>query len=184
MSCRVVEVPVGTYVLRFTLHTTPWAGMPWRRTCCLAPDSVGIHFAFTRAWHFARALKNHCKVKKKMLLQCRHSCKFTASSMSSSAAPEWRWRYSAGARSRFRWKLHPSSQTWPLLSTSNRRETAIAKCGNFIFLPKIRMKCKGYFNISVLHCFYRIAASSWDMQEENDWPQKISIKLWEIVTFR
>ena len=30
------------------------------------------------------------------------------------------------------WKLHPSSQAWPLLSTSNRGETGIAKCGNFI----------------------------------------------------
>ena len=29
------------------------------------------------------------------------------------------------------WKLHPSSQAWPLLSTSNRGETAIAKCGKF-----------------------------------------------------
>ena len=37
-----------------------------------------------------------------------------------------------GARSCFRWKLHPSSQAWPLLSTSNRGETAIAKCGNWL----------------------------------------------------
>ena len=35
-----------------------------------------------------------------------------------------------GAKSRFRWKLYPSSQAWPLLSTSNHGETAIAKCGN------------------------------------------------------
>ena len=42
----------------------------------------------------------------------------------------WCWQYSVGARSRFRWKLHPSSQAWPLLSTSNRGETAIAKCRN------------------------------------------------------
>ena len=43
----------------------------------------------------------------------------------------WRWWYSVGARSCFRWKLHPSSQAWPLLSPSNRGETAIAKCGNW-----------------------------------------------------
>ena len=43
---------------------------------------------------------------------------------------EWRWRHWVGARSRFRWKLHPSSQAWPLLFTSIRGETAIAKCGN------------------------------------------------------
>ena len=36
-----------------------------------------------------------------------------------------------GARSFFHWKLHPSSQAWPLLSTSNCGETAIAKCGNW-----------------------------------------------------
>ena len=42
----------------------------------------------------------------------------------------WRWRYSVGARSCFRWKLHPSSQASPLLSTSNRGETARANCGN------------------------------------------------------
>ena len=32
----------------------------------------------------------------------------------------------------FRWKLHTSSQAWPLLSTFNRGETAIAKCGNYL----------------------------------------------------
>ena len=63
-----------------------------------------------------------------MLLQCSYSCKFPALSIFSSAG--WRWRYPVGARSRFLWKLHPSSQAWPLLSTSNRGETAIAKCGN------------------------------------------------------
>ena len=31
---------------------------------------------------------------------------------------------------RFRWKLHPSSEAWPPISTSNRGETAIAKCPN------------------------------------------------------
>ena len=35
-------------------------------------------------------------------------------------------------RSRFRQKLHPSSQAWPLLSASNRGETAIAKCPNWL----------------------------------------------------
>ena len=65
-----------------------------------------------------------------MLFQCSLSCKFPASSIFSSAV--WRWRYPMGARSRFCWKLHPSSQAWPLLSTSNRGETAIAKCGNSI----------------------------------------------------
>ena len=39
-----------------------------------------------------------------------------------------------GARSCFHWKLHPSTQAWPLLSTSNCRETAIAKCGNWWWL--------------------------------------------------
>ena len=62
------------------------------------------------------------------MLQCSYSCKFPASSIFSS--PGWRWRYPIGAGSRFRWKLHPSSQAWPLLFTSNRGETAIAKCGN------------------------------------------------------
>ena len=53
-----------------------------------------------------------------------------------SAAPEysvhteWRWWYPMEVRSRFRSKLPPSSQAWPLLSTSNRGETAIVKCGN------------------------------------------------------
>ena len=61
-----------------------------------------------------------------MLLQCSYPCKFPASSIFSSAG----WRYPVGTRSRFRWKLHPSSQAWPLLSTSNHGETAIAKCGN------------------------------------------------------
>ena len=46
----------------------------------------------------------------------------------------WRWRYPVGAMSRFRWKLHPSSQAWPLLFTSNRGETAMAKCGNWCSL--------------------------------------------------
>ena len=32
---------------------------------------------------------------------------------------------------RFRWKLHPSSEAWPPISTSNRGETAIAKCPNW-----------------------------------------------------
>ena len=41
-----------------------------------------------------------------------------------------------GARSRFRWKLHPSSQAWPLLSTSNCRKTAIAICENLFELRK------------------------------------------------
>ena len=67
--------------------------------------------------------------KNKMLLQCSYSCKFPASSIFSSA--DWRCRYPVVARSRFRWKLHPSSQAWPLLSTSNRGEIAIAKCGKF-----------------------------------------------------
>ena len=58
-----------------------------------------------------------------MLLQCSYSCKFPASSIFSSAG--WRWRYPMVARSRFRWKLHPSSQAWPLLSTSNHGETAM-----------------------------------------------------------
>ena len=31
---------------------------------------------------------------------------------------------------RFPWKLHPSSEAWPPISTSNRGETAIAKCPN------------------------------------------------------
>ena len=39
-----------------------------------------------------------------------------------------------GIRSCFCWKLHPSSQAWPLLSTSNHGETAIAKCRNLIFI--------------------------------------------------
>ena len=30
-------------------------------------------------------------------------------------------------RCRLRWKLHPSNQAWPLLSTSTHGETAIAK---------------------------------------------------------
>ena len=42
----------------------------------------------------------------------------------------WHRRHCVGGRSRFRWKLYLSSQAWPLLSTSNRGETAIAKCGN------------------------------------------------------
>ena len=46
----------------------------------------------------------------------------------------WRWWYSVGASSCFRWKLRPSSQAWPLLSTSNRGETVIAKCGNSVQL--------------------------------------------------
>ena len=62
------------------------------------------------------------------MLQCSYSCKFPASSIFSSAG--WRWWHPVGARSCFRWKLHPSSQAWPLLPTSNRGETAIAKCGN------------------------------------------------------
>ena len=32
---------------------------------------------------------------------------------------------------RFRWKLHPSSEAWPPISTSSRGETAIAKCPNY-----------------------------------------------------
>ena len=43
----------------------------------------------------------------------------------------WHWRCSVGARSCFRWRLHPSIQAWPLLSTSNRGEAVIAKCGNY-----------------------------------------------------
>ena len=74
-------------------------------------------------------LKNTFKEKNEMLLQCSYSCKFPVSSIFSSAG--WRWRHPAGARSRFRWKLHPSSQAWPLLPTSNRGEIAIAKCGNY-----------------------------------------------------
>ena len=35
---------------------------------------------------------------------------------------------------RFRWKLHPSSEAWPPISTSNRGETAIAKCPNWAVL--------------------------------------------------
>ena len=73
-------------------------------------------------------LKNTFTEKNKMLLQCSYSCKFPASSIFSSAG--WRWRYPVVARSRFSWKLHPSSQAWQLLSTSNRGETVIAKCGN------------------------------------------------------
>ena len=40
-------------------------------------------------------------------------------------------------RSRFRQKLHPSSQAWPLLSASNRGETAIAKCPNWKWIDWI-----------------------------------------------
>ena len=71
-----------------------------------------------------------------MLLQC----KFPASSISSSAG--WRWRYPVRARSRFRWKLHPFSQAWPLLSTSNRGETAIAKCGSYSSMTQLQRWCK------------------------------------------
>ena len=59
---------------------------------------------------------------------------------------------------RFRWKLHASSQPWPLLFTPNRGETAIAKCGNL--LRHIMMKCLG--NISCIwpsewnHSIYQI----------------------------
>ena len=88
-------------------------------------------------------IKNTFTEKNKMSLQCSYSCKFPASSKFSSAG--WRWRYPVGARGRFRWKLHRSSQAWPLLSTSNRGETTIAKCGNSMTfcmkaysIPKIR----------------------------------------------
>ena len=54
--------------------------------------------------------------------------------------PELRWWYSVGAKSRFRWKLHPSSQAWPLLFASNRGETAIAKCGNWDCIDYIGKK--------------------------------------------
>ena len=71
-----------------------------------------------------------------MLLQHRYLCKFPASSRLCFHRPLKNSLHRValvvlrGARSCFRWKLHPSSQAWPLLSTSNRGETAIAKCGN------------------------------------------------------
>ena len=77
-------------------------------------------FSSEHIWDFKKLLQ---KINK-MLSQCSYSCKFPASSIFSSA------ECPVGARSRFRWKLHPSSQAWLLLSTSNRGETAIAKCGN------------------------------------------------------
>ena len=60
------------------------------------------------------------------------TCKFPASSMFSSAAQgdAGGTPWGPGALSCFRGKLHPPSQAWPLLSTSNRGEIAIAKCGN------------------------------------------------------
>ena len=73
-----------------------------------------------------------------MSLQCRYLCKFPSvligRSWITGICTKWRWWYSMGARSCFRWKLHPSSQAWPLLSTSNRGETTIAKCGNYVDL--------------------------------------------------
>ena len=70
----------------------------------------------------------------------------------------WRWRYSVGARSCFRWKLHPSSQAWPLLSTSNRGETAIAKCGNLATLSHA-FHCQ----ITQIQAFSQETWRAWDM---------------------
>ena len=64
------------------------------------------------------------QLKTILLLQHHYLRKFPKASMFSSAALEssvhtgWRWLYSVRARSRFRWKLHPSNQAWPLLCTS------------------------------------------------------------------
>ena len=69
--------------------------------------------------------------------------------MFSSAAPEFSAQGGAGgtlwgpARSCFRWKLHPSSEAWPLLSTSNRGETAIDKCGNLRSHSMFSPACMG-----------------------------------------
>ena len=81
-----------------------------------------------------------------MLLQHRYLCKFLASSRLCFHRPLQNSLHRValavlrGARSCFRWKLHPSSQAWPLLSTSNRRETAIAKCGNCNFLNSLQIR--------------------------------------------
>ena len=83
-------------------------------------------------WDYVIILK-----KNAMSLQCRYLCKFPASSILSSVVPQFSAQCGAGGTpwgqgvlSCFRWKLHPPSQAWPLLSTSNRGEIAIAKCGN------------------------------------------------------
>ena len=85
-------------------------------------------------WDYEIILK-----KNVMSLQCRYLCKFPASSILSSTVPQFSAQGGAGGTpwgpgvlSCFRWKLHPPSQAWPLLSTSNRGEIAIAKCGNWL----------------------------------------------------
>ena len=70
-----------------------------------------------------------------------------------SLCTRWCWPYSEGARSCFRWKLHPSSQAWPLLSTSNRGKTVIAKCGNSTTLTDARETANasnGCYNVNVI----------------------------------
>ena len=87
-------------------------------------------------WDYEIILK-----KNAMSLQCRYLCKFPASSILSSTVPQFSAQGCAGGTpwgprvlSCFRWKLHPPSQAWPLLSTSNRGEIAIAKCGNSFYV--------------------------------------------------
>ena len=89
-------------------------------------------------WDYVIILK-----KNAMSLQCRYLCKFPASSILSSVVPQFSAQGGAGGTpwgpgvlSCFRWKLHPPSQAWPLLSTSNRGEIAIAKCGNWTLRNK------------------------------------------------
>ena len=95
----------------------------------------------SKLWSFMR--KNNCLLSEhswdlKKLLQKKIECCYNAAIHINFPHHLYSHQPSGpvGARSSFRWKLHPSSQAWPLLSTSNRGETAIAKCGNW---PQFKM---------------------------------------------
>ena len=108
------------FYLNLTLVVVGLSSKPWcfmrKSSCCLSEHSC---------------YQKSIWIKK---IQCR--CCTAIYINFPPAAPKyfmhtgWRWRYSLGSRSRFCWKLHPSSQAWLLLSISIRGETAIAKCGN------------------------------------------------------
>ena len=105
-------------------------------------------------WDYEIILK-----KNAMSLQCRYLCKFPVSSLLSSAVPQFSVQGGAdgtpwgpGVISCFRWKLHPPSQAWPLLSTSNRGEIAIAKCGNYNYLWDVCFSVFGEFINGIQIC--------------------------------
>ena len=121
-----------------------------------------------------------------MLLQCSYSCKFPASILSSTG---WRWRYPMGARSRFHWKLHPSSQAWPLLSTSNRGETAIAKCGNWDPLAQFHTPSPEYctpvsLNIRNIQSYTISQFLMIIISNPSDLPSNFNFREWILVKFK